>query len=704
MKLRIGCVVVGFLSLVLSLAAQTSVSGSSTSQLPRFVKFSGTLKQVNGSPLSGIAGVTFALYSEQTGGAPLWLETQNVQADNSGHYTVMLGATKSEGVPVDLFASEQAQWLGVQPQGQAEQPRVMLLSVPYALKAVDAETLGGKPASAYALATTPTTTSPAAIEGATAHAALGVSSTQSSAHSATTGTGTTNYIPRWTSSTALGNSLIFQSGTTEIGINTTTPGATLGVKGNGIFTASSSTEALEVTQAGGTGSGILGTTNSTNGFGVVGKSTSTTDSGLGGVGVYGFSANPIGIGIEGENANIGIYGNNGSAIGKTGVGVQGGGNQYGVYGFTNASVVATTQAGVYGTTNNDISAAYGVQGVATTAVGAASGVYGSSTGPTGYGVQGIASSSTGTAVGVYGSSTAPSGFGVEGVSPNVGLRGQGAYGVDAHGTLAAVKGEATASGALSGFFTGGAVEVVGNANNTWVGDPGCGAGYAGLGFLVTGGLSGCTNYALMGDPNGGTYINSHASGGIAFRNNNAKLATIDDKGNLDVIGQNGGGNLTVTGKVSSSNVIAQVSASNTVVASSISACKPTTLTSPNANCVVPNMSLTKTTGNPNVLIMANIGGITTDPCVVENFYLIVDTTIVALSSVSGNDNNTSSGHQISSTTLMSLQNLAPGSHTFEVQATDDNSSGSCGTFVLSSYVSQGDGGRGSQRSLIVREF
>ena len=36
--------------------------------------------------------------------------------------------------------------------GAAEQPRVLLVAVPYALKASDSDTLGGKPASAYALA------------------------------------------------------------------------------------------------------------------------------------------------------------------------------------------------------------------------------------------------------------------------------------------------------------------------------------------------------------------------------------------------------------------------------------------------------------------------------------------------------------------------------------------------------------------------
>src|SRR5260370_5269676 len=155
MKIRIGCVVLGFLALALSLAAQTSGSAGSTAQLPRLVKFSGTLKDANGNALTGGVGVTFALYSEPSGGAPLWLETQNVQPEN-GHYTVLLGSTKPEGLPLDLFVSGQARWLGAQAQGQnesqAEPPRVLLVAVPYAMKAADAETVGGLPPSAFVMA------------------------------------------------------------------------------------------------------------------------------------------------------------------------------------------------------------------------------------------------------------------------------------------------------------------------------------------------------------------------------------------------------------------------------------------------------------------------------------------------------------------------------------------------------------------------
>ena len=83
-------------------------------------------------------------------------ETQNVTADVKGNYTVRLGATPPEGLPLDLFTSGEARWLGVRINGGEEQPRVLLLSVPYALKAGDAQTLGGLPASAFVLAAPPT--------------------------------------------------------------------------------------------------------------------------------------------------------------------------------------------------------------------------------------------------------------------------------------------------------------------------------------------------------------------------------------------------------------------------------------------------------------------------------------------------------------------------------------------------------------------
>ena len=58
---------------------------------------------------------------------------------------MLLGATVPGGVPPEAFGDGKAQWLGVQVEGEAEQPRALLVAVPYALRAADADTLGGKP-------------------------------------------------------------------------------------------------------------------------------------------------------------------------------------------------------------------------------------------------------------------------------------------------------------------------------------------------------------------------------------------------------------------------------------------------------------------------------------------------------------------------------------------------------------------------------
>jgi hypothetical protein len=127
--------------------------------------------------------------------------------------------------PVELFATGEARWVGVTIEGQAEQSRVLLLSVPYALKAQDTETVGGLPPSAFVLAAPAV---PAVDNPPTSN------QTRNSAAATVGGSGTTNFQPIWTSATALGNSALFQSGSgaaAKVGIGTTTPAATLDVKG-----------------------------------------------------------------------------------------------------------------------------------------------------------------------------------------------------------------------------------------------------------------------------------------------------------------------------------------------------------------------------------------------------------------------------------------------------------------------------------------
>jgi len=218
------CFLLGLLTSSCLMTAQTRAPSRATNSIvPQLVSFSGRAIDGQGKPVSGVVGLTFAIYKEQYEGFPLWLETQNAQSDVRGNYTVQLGATKADGLPLQLFSSGEGRWLGVSVNGEPEQPRVLLLSVPYALKAADAQTLGGLPPSAFMLAVP----------------AMGASSSpQSSSASvlATSvgGSGTPGFLPIWTDSNDLGNSILFQQGSgssAKLGVNLKSPLATLDVNG-----------------------------------------------------------------------------------------------------------------------------------------------------------------------------------------------------------------------------------------------------------------------------------------------------------------------------------------------------------------------------------------------------------------------------------------------------------------------------------------
>jgi hypothetical protein len=212
---KLSCRMAG--SLLVALMAASTLTYAQTAAVnpvvPNIVNYNGTLADASGKLLTAISGVTFSLYKDSEGGAPLWMETQNIQPDSHGHFSAKLGSASGQGVPADLFASGEARWLGVQVQGQAEQPRVLLLSVPYALKAADAETLGGMPASAFVLSK-----SGNALTGAGEHeigsSQSGHSFDQEPAAAKAVKTpspyGVASTIPLWVGKTQIGNSIMQQ--------------------------------------------------------------------------------------------------------------------------------------------------------------------------------------------------------------------------------------------------------------------------------------------------------------------------------------------------------------------------------------------------------------------------------------------------------------------------------------------------------------
>jgi hypothetical protein len=219
-----------FLSFAETPFAQEPAGSSTTVTVPRLINVSGVLKDHSNQPLSGVVGLEFALYREQQSGAPLWMEIQNVQLDEQGRYSVLLGSAQGAGLPLELFTSNQSHWLGVKAQlpGRQEEPRVLLVSVPYALKAADADTLGGKPPSAFVLASD----LPAAIgtsPTSPSNTSSSLTKTDQPASFSLSGTGTTNKLLKWLDGTGtLGDSSLYENNG-QVGIGTMTPGKTLHV-------------------------------------------------------------------------------------------------------------------------------------------------------------------------------------------------------------------------------------------------------------------------------------------------------------------------------------------------------------------------------------------------------------------------------------------------------------------------------------------
>ena len=418
-------------------ASPQQTTTEAASALPRLVRFSGTVKDLNGNPLTGVVGVTFALYPDQTGGAALWIETQNVTADSNGHYVALLGTTKPDGLPTDLFTSEQARWVGVQVSGQAEQPRVLLVSAPYALKAGDAETVGGLPPSAFMLANHETASTGKGASGPVATTARKNSAPPANPN--VTGTGVADFIPMWDTTSDIVDSILFQKNS-AIGINTTTPVGKLDVNGKTVVrdtltllpkgtdsTLAINGTAFKIDQTGkvtfiagqtfpGTGSGTV------TSVALAAPSTDFTVSGspVTSTGTLNFAWN---VAPTNSNTANAIVKRDASGNFSAGVITASDENLSDVLAITSAAnnpIFVSTSA------TTGATAVYGVA-TSTTTTGTAFGVEGVTAGSsnTSYGVVGDAVATTGNPYGVYGVSQSPSGIGTFG--QNGSISGSGAF-------------------------------------------------------------------------------------------------------------------------------------------------------------------------------------------------------------------------------------------------------------------------------------
>jgi hypothetical protein len=310
-------------------ASDGSSGPSSVAAVPRLIKFSGAVRDARGEPLGNVAvRLTFSVYEEAAGGAALWIEPQVAQLDEQGHYTVLLGATRADGLPVELFPAGKARWLGVQVEGRDEDPRVLLVSVPYALKAEDAAMLGGRSAADFVLgeqlkeevrtqvaAQTPgiatqavemlvsnPPNAPAVAQGPSTFTCIStgdcVAVTQISTGRAlrTTATSTSEAVLVQQNGTGYGLRALSPGNIALLGQVTGSAGTSYGVKGQTTSTTGAGVFGYNLATTG-LAYGILGQTASTSGTALFGRATSTTGATIG---LRGHSDSTSGVGILGQ--------------------------------------------------------------------------------------------------------------------------------------------------------------------------------------------------------------------------------------------------------------------------------------------------------------------------------------------------------------------------------------------------------------------
>ena len=559
---------------------------ASVTTVPNLIRYGGTLRDTQGAPPSSSAvGVTFAIYNQQDGGAPIWMETQNVALDASGNYSVLLGSTTAAGLPADLFSQEEQRWLGVQVQGQAEEPRVLLVSVPYAFKAHEAETLGGKSVSDFVLA-----------DGASP-SANGSSAGQASSSPANNSPANTPGTKKGAASDGPTN---FSGSTTDQIVGVTQSGTGAGVIASapskgvvGTATATSGTViGVEGGSAGSGGYGVYGNVSSSTGstVGVKGNSTSTAGTGVRGTntatsgfttGVSGYVASAAGTAGVFNNAaggNILIGQNNGT----TTFTVNGSGNVNAAGGFTGSGagltgILFSNLSGTLGnaqftgtyanpvtlssSSNSFTGNGAGLTGVLPaggssdyiqnttspqhasfniTGSGALSGSLSASAGlsgtitTSGNGVFGSATATSGAATGVYGQTASNGGAGVYGISTTttgtaIGVEG-GSPSPIAYGVFGVVSSP-----------TGVTVGVKGESSST------SGTGVRGTNTATSGATTGVSGNVVSAAGVAAAFNNAAGGKIISGQNNGVEQFSVDGSGNVNALGTYTGNGSGLTG-------------------------------------------------------------------------------------------------------------------------------------------------------------
>jgi len=389
---------------VLTVLIMGLTAGMSTAQgpFPTTIPLQGRLIKQGTGNANGIYNMTFRLYTQPSGGSPVWSEVQGAVAVTNGLFKTELGSVTA--FPAGLFDGRTF-YLGITVRTDPEMvPRLLLSSQAYAMKARDVTNEVIHPRSVY-IGNKPVINStgkwvgdptglqgpagpqgpqgPQGPAGATgpqgAQGPAGVTGPQG-ARGPAGPAGPTGPVPappvNWihggdtltattTASTSAGAAIVARA--------THTTGNARGIE---TFTTQ--------------GTGLYAEASGPNGVGIEARSTST----LGNAGVRAYHHGSYGYGVYAAS-----YGTNGFGV----YGYQSSSRGRGVYGYASSSLSTTTlwAAGIYGAARSRFSP--GIYGTNSATQGIA--VKGESRGWYGVGVYGMASGSRGSA-GVYGAATA----------------------------------------------------------------------------------------------------------------------------------------------------------------------------------------------------------------------------------------------------------------------------------------------------------
>lgn len=289
-------------------------STSARSQIPRVINYQGMLFGSDDAPVpEGPYDLTFNLYAEDD--SVLWTEVHNQVLVAGGFFHVILGSV----TPLNL-AFNQPYFLGIQVGSDPElQPRMMLTSAAYAIRAEDADKLLGISASPIpepnkllpldSNAKVPTNALPAGLPPGL-HA---------NTHNPEGGDPLTGYVTKLRPDTISGSqSIPFLS---VLNTGTAIKGSSSG-PGAAIVAISSTGDAVAGQVESPDKSGVYG--HSVEGFGVTGRSTNNIGvQGFGVTGVKGMSSVDHEQGVMGEASGYDGSGVHGLANGQWGIGVWG---------------------------------------------------------------------------------------------------------------------------------------------------------------------------------------------------------------------------------------------------------------------------------------------------------------------------------------------------------------------------------------------